>query len=112
MFGGARREIVLILQESLKFWRRECVFNVCVCSVVLKQRQQVVVVVVREVRRSEVRQQLIRVGQLRKQVQRRFWDIRRPAEAERAVALETGILVASLHHLVAATQLGVTVETL
>lgn len=45
-------------------------------------------------------------------VQRRFWDIRRPAEAERAVALETGILVASLHHLVAATQLGVTVETL
>lgn len=38
-------------------------------SVVLKQRQQVVVVVARQVRRAEVGQQLVRVGQLRKQLQ-------------------------------------------
>ncbi|RCU33017.1 hypothetical protein DVA76_20165, partial [Acinetobacter baumannii] len=35
-------------------------------------------------------------------VQRRFWDLRGPPEPEGAVALETGILVATLHHLVAA----------
>lgn len=48
--------------------------SVCVCSVVLEQRQQVVIVVVREVRRSEVRQQLVRVGQLGEQLWRRTED--------------------------------------
>lgn len=45
-------------------------------------------------------------------IQRRFWNLCRPAESEGAVALETGILVATLHHLVAAPELGVAVETL
>lgn len=39
-------------------------------------------------------------------IQRRFWNL------EGAVALETGILVAVLHHLAAARELGAAVETL
>ena len=49
-------------------------------------------------------------------IQRRFWNIRPPWHPQtKAVALETGVLVAALHHLVAmvtAPRLGVTVETM
>lgn len=45
-------------------------------------------------------------------IQRRFWNLRRPPEPEGAVALETGILVATLHHLVAAPKLRGAVESL
>lgn len=42
----------------------------------------------------------------------RFWNICRPSKSKGAVALETGILVVTLHHLAAAAQLGVAMETL
>lgn len=48
--------------------RQFIVYSKCACSVVLEQRQQVIAVVVREIWRSEVRQQLIWVGQLREQL--------------------------------------------
>lgn len=45
-------------------------------------------------------------------IKRRFRNLRSPPEPEGAVTMETGILVATLHHLVAAHHLGVAVETL
>lgn len=49
-------------------------YSVCARSVVLEQGQQVVVVVAGEVRGSEVRQQLVRVGQLREQLWKQAGD--------------------------------------
>lgn len=45
-------------------------------------------------------------------IQRSFWNVGRAPESEGAVALETGILVATLHHLVASPRLRVAMETL
>ncbi len=70
-----------------------------VCSVVLEQGQQVVVVVVREVWRSEVRQQLVWVRQLRKQLQKQTGDIFRFTLCPKALTEEPAAASVQYKHL-------------